>query len=128
MNKIFNPKASDWETILKRPTQTVDDIEETVNGVFKDIREHGDSAVAKYTSIFDNVELDANYASAKEIESANNLVSGDLKVAIQIAKDNIEKFHIAQKTERITVETTKGVLCWQSKFESTGNTSKRPKY
>lgn len=115
MNKIFNPKASDWETILKRPTQTVDDIEETVNGVFKDIREHGDSAVAKYTSIFDNVELDANYASAKEIESANNLVSGDLKVAIQIAKDNIEKFHIAQKTERITVETTEGVSCWQEK-------------
>ncbi len=115
MNKIFNPKASDWETILKRPTQTVDDIEETVNGVFKDIREHGDSAVAKYTSIFDNVELDANYASAKEIESANNLVSDDLKAAIQIAKDNIEKFHIAQKTERITVETTEGVSCWQEK-------------
>ncbi|RMB57342.1 histidinol dehydrogenase [Dokdonia sinensis] len=115
MNKSFNPNPAEWEAILKRPTQTVDDIEETVNGVFKDVRENGDTAVAKYTSIFDNVELENNYASAKEIEDAKNFISDDLKEAIQLAKSNIEKFHTAQKTERITVQTTEGVTCWQEK-------------
>jgi len=38
-----------------------------------------------------------------------------LKGAIALAKNNIEKFHKAQKTERVEVETTNGVLCWQEK-------------
>jgi histidinol dehydrogenase len=42
-------------------------------------------------------------------------VSKELKSAINIAKSNIEKFHQAQKTERVEVETTNGVFCWQEK-------------
>jgi len=43
------------------------------------------------------------------------LVSVELKKAINIAKSNIEKFHKAQKTENVIVETTAGVQCWQEK-------------
>ncbi len=50
-----------------------------------------------------------------EIKASEQLVSKDLKGAIKIAKENIEKFHKAQSTERIEIETTKGVLCWQEK-------------
>ena len=32
-----------------------------------------------------------------------------------MAKSNIEKFHTAQKTTRVSVETTPGVACWQEK-------------
>jgi histidinol dehydrogenase len=38
-----------------------------------------------------------------------------LKEAIQLAKSNIEKFHSAQKTSRVSVETAPGVQCWQEK-------------
>ena len=38
-----------------------------------------------------------------------------MKAAIQLAKSNIEKFHQAQKTNRVSVETTEGVHCWQEK-------------
>ena len=38
-----------------------------------------------------------------------------MKQAIYAAKSNIEKFHSAQKTSRLEVETTEGVLCWQEK-------------
>ncbi len=32
-----------------------------------------------------------------------------------MAKSNIEKFHTAQKTDRVVVETIEGVNCWQEK-------------
>ncbi len=115
MKKVFNPEESSWEELLQRPTQTVEDIEETVKTIFQDVQSNGDEAVAKYTDIFDGVRLDSIYASAKEIEAAKITTSQELKDAIQLAKDNIEKFHNAQKTVRVAVETTQGVHCWQEK-------------
>lgn len=115
MNKIFNPPKEEWTTILERPTQTVDDIENTVNGIFKEILQKGDEAVAKYTSIFDKVKLDSFTVSSNEIDNAEILLSSELKEAILLAKGNIERFHKAQKTGRVEVETTEGVTCWQEK-------------
>ena len=115
MKKIYNPKPESWSELLKRPTQTVEDIEETVKTVFKDVQSKGDQAIAKYTQLFDGVALEDMYAGAKEIENATNALSQNLKDAIQLAKGNIERFHIAQKTAKIEVETTSGVQCWQEK-------------
>ncbi|MGJ5640823.1 histidinol dehydrogenase [Formosa sp. S-31] len=115
MNIIENPNPSEWSDILKRPTQTVNDIETTVNEIFEDVKRHGDAAVAKYTSIFDGVSLENSLVSEAEIEVATNQVSEDLKTAIKKAFSNIERFHAAQKTSRVEVETTNGVKCWQEK-------------
>ncbi|MGC1517016.1 MAG: histidinol dehydrogenase [Maribacter sp.] len=115
MNKINNPKREDWTAVLKRPTQTVADIEGLVNGIFKEIAEDGDISLKKYTQQFDKVYLENFLVSEAEIKEANQVVSSDLKNAIQLAKSNIETFHKAQRTTRVEVETTKGVLCWQEK-------------
>ena len=53
--------------------------------------------------------------SENEIKDAVSLISDELKRAINLAKENITKFHIAQKTEKIFVETQLGVECWQEK-------------
>lgn len=115
MNKIYNPKKTDWKDVLKRPTQTVADIEDTVNTIFSEVEREGDSAVQKYTEKFDGVKLENRLVVEPEISEAANLVSKELKKAIQLAKSNIEIFHTAQITEKVTVETTKGVKCWQEK-------------
>jgi len=115
MNKIFNPKKEDWEELLKRPTQTIEDIEVTVNEVFSEVKSKGDPAVSKYTDLFDGVKLYDFKVTSEEIEEAKKLISKDLKNAIDLAKSNIKKFHSAQKTTKITVETTPGVTCWQEK-------------
>ena len=115
MKIINNPSRKDWTQILQRPTKTVDDIEGIVNEVFADIQQNGDAAIAKYTTKFDGVSLKNTIVSEKEIEEAISLVSNDLKDAINVAKENITKFHAAQKTEKVFVETTKGVECWQEK-------------
>ena len=115
MQIINNPNRSEWSEILKRPTQTVDDIEATVNLVFKAVQLNGDIAIKKYTLKFDAVSLESNMVSEKEISEAIKAVTKKLPNAIKQAKQNIEAFHTAQKTTKIEVETTKGVQCWQEK-------------
>ncbi|WP_291868963.1 histidinol dehydrogenase [Maribacter sp.] len=115
MNKIYNPNSEDWKTILMRPTQTVADIEDTVNGIFKEVQEGGDAVINNYTQKFDGVTLTCNVVALEEINSAVATVSEDLKKAIQLAKANIEIFHKAQKTTKVEVETATGVQCWQEK-------------
>ena len=115
MKKILNPPKSDWAEILRRPTQTVADIEQTVNQIFDEIRLKGDSAVAKYTELFDGIKTEDLKVSSSEIENAGKELSEELKNAIKLAKANIEKFHSAQRTEKISVKTADGVNCWQEK-------------
>jgi histidinol dehydrogenase len=115
MNKIYNPTNETWQSILKRPTANFSDIEETVKGIFKEIQTKGDSAVAKYTSLFDGISIENIEVTSEEINEAIKMVSDELKDAIVTAKSNIEKFHAAQKTSKIEIETTVGVQCWQEK-------------
>jgi histidinol dehydrogenase len=115
MNKIYNPSAETWSEILKRPTQTFNDIEATAKDIFKDIQINGDAAVAKYTSLFDGISVSTIEVSPDEILEAVNTISNDLKESIQLAKSNIEKFHTAQKTVKVNIETVSGVHCWQEK-------------
>lgn len=115
MNKIDNPPILDWKQVLERPTQTVADIESTVVSVFTEVKQDGDSAIKKYTEKFDGVSLDSSIVSTAEINEAEELVSEELKKAIQLAKSNIETFHKAQKTDKVSVQTANGVNCWQEK-------------
>jgi len=115
MKIIQNPDRNSWPEILKRPTNSYAEIEETVKGIFKEIQTKGDKAVAKYTAIFDGVSINNFEVSQQEIDEAIGKIPAELKNAIQLAKANIEKFHTAQKTQKIEIETTNGVFCWKEK-------------
>ena len=115
MQRINYPQPTEWEEILKRPTQTVSDIEEIVNSIFKEVQAEGDTVIKKYTAQFDKVSLESLLVNDAEIDNASNSVSDALKQAITLAKSNIEKFHAAQKTSKVEVETMPGVECWQEK-------------
>lgn len=115
MKTLYNPERETWKSVLERPTKSLADIESIVTTIFEEIVEGGDEVLKEYTEKFDNVEVDDFSIAKSEIEAAESLVSTELKVAIQLAKSNIEKFHKAQKTDKIQVETTVGVQCWQEK-------------
>lgn len=115
MNRVNNPKREDWPEILRRPTQTVADIEKIVESIFQEVQMDGDGAIKKYTDRFDQVQLDTFLVTADEIKEASDSVPTNLKKAISLAKSNIEKFHAAQKTTKVELETMPGVMCWQEK-------------
>ncbi len=114
MKNLFNnPPSTDWDVILKRPAFDSSQLEESVSKILLDIKLNGDEAVKKYALKFDGVELNELLVSDDEIKAAESLVSDDLKAAIAIAKQNIEKFHFAQVQEVEKIETTSGVICWR---------------
>ena len=115
MNIILNPIQSTWESILQRPTSNYAELDAIVSQIFKEVQTKGNDALSKYTSLFDGIILENILVLEEEIEFASNEVSEELKLAINLAKANIEKFHFAQKSEKIEVETLEGVLCWQEK-------------
>lgn len=61
------------------------------------------------------MSLEAIQVSEVEIEKGVSQVSSEMQKAIKVAADNVYRFHEAQKTQRVTVETYSGVNCWQEK-------------
>lgn len=112
---ITNPARETWADLLRRPTITLEDIDQTVDMIFSEIQTKGDQAVLKYSQLFDNSKSNEIKVSIEEINGAGEKISDPLKEAIQQAKSNIEAFHRAQITETVSVQTTEGVQCWQEK-------------
>jgi len=115
MKRYLNPDVSKWKTISRRPSFDFKEIEPIVLEVFEAIKNEGDSAVLNYTSTFDKVSLKSIKVLDIEIDNAIEKVSHELKNSILLAKENIEKFHSAQATKPIYVDTVEGVSCWQEK-------------
>ena len=113
MQIIKYPSKETWNEILKRPTQSLADIEQKVIPILEDVKLRGDEALKFYAQKFDNVELTELSVSAKEIEEALTLVSEELKQAIEVAYSNIFKFHQQQQPKVEVIETTEGVHCWR---------------
>lgn len=110
---VKNPKRKDWEDLTRRPALKQQNLQQLVDEVFQAIREEGDRAVLSYTKIFDKAEVFDLKTTINEVDEACDSVSEDLKAAIRLAADNIEKFHRAQTSPAVDLETLPGVRCWQ---------------
>ncbi|MEO6327880.1 MAG: histidinol dehydrogenase [Ginsengibacter sp.] len=113
MRTYINPPKDKWNEITERPKISDAELKNIVSDILIDVKENGDAAIKKYSLQFGKALLDDLKVSKEEIREAVLLVNEELKDAIQIAKSNIEKFHIAQKEEVRQIETTNGVLCWR---------------
>ena len=112
-NILKYPEKSTWETLLKRPALEKKDLRNTVQEIFLKVKDVGDVALREFSLKFDQVTIENLLVSEEEIENATNFVSEELKAAINQAKENIYKFHFAQKENPIEIKTTEGVICWR---------------
>ena len=112
-NVFINPLQEQWKTILERPAFDSKSLENIVTPILLDVKLNGDAAIKKYAAKFDGIELTELKVSEEEIMAAVALVDKELKVAIDLAKNNITKFHAAQKEIITQIETTTGVVCWR---------------
>ena len=113
MEIYINPEKNKWPQLLQRPVFDTSSLEKIVTVILEDVKLNGDAAAKKYALQFDGVELNDLKVSPKEIDEAIALVDDNLKAAIAIAKNNILKFHGAQKETVKQIETTSGVVCWR---------------
>ncbi len=113
---IKYPKRSEWTNLLKRPVMETASLEASVSAVLKEVKENGDEAVRRFTTIFDKVVLDKIEVTEDEIKKAISETSSELKAAIQIAAKNIQTFHEAQLQEEAIIETMPGIQCYRKKI------------
>lgn len=113
MNIYKNPKRETWFELTKRPVFKKQEVSEIIKEIFEEIERNGDQALIEFAEKFDSAKINQLRVTSKEINESVDLVSEELKFAIQIAKENITKFHASQKNEIQKVETTKGVICWR---------------
>jgi histidinol dehydrogenase len=112
MQVIKYPDKKDWQQLLQRPSQDFVSVKNIVQDIIDGVKQQGDDALKNYTKRFDNIELDDLNVSDEEW-STTELVNDNLKAAIDIAIQNVRKFHEAQKEPVQKIETMPGIICWR---------------
>jgi len=101
------------QELTNRNTDPNNAIQDTVSAIINEVRTHGDAALKSYAAQFDKVELEKLYLDASDIEELAMGISRDQMRALEIAFQNIHKFHSYQTKRERTVETMPGVSCWR---------------
>ncbi|TXF89954.1 histidinol dehydrogenase [Neolewinella aurantiaca] len=112
--KIYNnPSRANWPSLLQRPAKDLSNLRASVSSIMQSVKEGGDATLRELTARFDKVELGDLAVDAETIAAASDQLSPELRKAITLAKQNIERFHLAQQTKPEEIETMPGVTCWR---------------
>lgn len=89
------------EEILKlRKSVSIDDYIEKVKPIVEAVKREGDRAVIRFTKEFDGVEIESLRVSEDEFDEAYDAVDDSLIDALEVAKENIYRFHYVTSVER----------------------------
>lgn len=99
--------------LCKRNTDEDRSVAERVQQLISDVRSHGDQALFELTLRFDKAALDRLYLDKADLEELAAAIGDAEKEALNVACENIRKFHQSQIRDEQQVETTPGVTCWR---------------
>ena len=87
--------------IMRRAEQDISDLLPTAQEVVERVRTEGDAAVVAYTRKFDseNYTVEMIRATPEDFTAAREQVSDEVIAAIELAHDNIQRFHEEQMPE-----------------------------
>ncbi|MCG8308432.1 MAG: histidinol dehydrogenase [Cytophagales bacterium] len=111
MKVLVHPTGDELKSALKRPVRKLRSIKKIVKPILKNVKTRGDRALLKYSLEYDHVQLNELVVNREEIRHGCEQIDQKLRDAITTAKDNIEKFHKAQSSPELVVETMPGVIC-----------------
>jgi histidinol dehydrogenase len=113
MRVINKPSKNQWKQLLERPYVDNSTVLNSVKEILKSVEKGRDETLKELTKKFEGALLAELKVSEEELANAENMVPGELKTAIQQAKDNISRFHQAQVKQEERIETMPGVECWR---------------
>lgn len=104
--------AREQQAALARPAIAESGLlSQQVENILSNVRNNGDKALFELTEKFDGVKLSTLTVSPEKVALAKKALSSKRLKAIETAYEQIKRFHEAQVTQDITVETTPGVVC-----------------
>jgi histidinol dehydrogenase len=110
----------DWKSLspserhdaLRRPAQRdAASINAAAQNIIDTVRRDGDAAVLALTEKFDEVRLASMQVTPQEFIDAERALNADQIAAIERAISNVNRFHAAQGSAPLRVETAPGVVC-----------------
>lgn len=101
------------EELCSRQAEDDNLIISKVKDIISTVKSDGDNALHSYASQFDKVQLNQLFIDKTGIEKLANEIPITVKNAIDIAYQNIYKFHQTQLKTEDKVETMPGVNCWR---------------
>lgn len=113
MKTYILPNDEKLSKVIVRPTLAVEDLDDLVWDILKNVKENGDKALIEYNKKFNQFDAVDFRVSHEELKNSEKNISVELKNAIALAAANIKKFHSNQRITEEKIETTKGVSCWR---------------
>lgn len=114
--KLYNYKDLTQQKIKELCSRQVADDNEVilrVKNIVDFVKKDGDAALHSYAEQFDKVKLSTLFIGKDELLKLAKQIPEKVKNAIDIAYQNIYKFHEAQLKTEVKVETMEGVTCWR---------------
>lgn len=100
------------QAALARPAQqSRAEIAATALEIIQAVRRDGDAALLSYTQKLDHVTLGSLRVTEDEFAASRAALTPSQRKSIQVAIENVHRFHAAQLPQPLSLETTRGVRC-----------------
>lgn len=104
--------AAEQAAILRRPAQdSAGELLQKTQAIIDAVRAGGDAALRAITERFDGTRLEQLQVGETEFSTAGQALSGAQLSALKRAIANVRRFHEAQLSEPLSIETSPGVIC-----------------
>ena len=107
-NRLSNAQRNE---ALQRPAEETARATAAARDILERVRREGDAALLALTEQFDGVRLEALRVTRQEFADAESVITAQQHAAIERAIGNIRRFHAAQSSLPLRVETSPGVIC-----------------
>jgi histidinol dehydrogenase len=110
----------DWNSLdaaarrqaLARPRlDAAGDVETLARSIIREVRKDGDAALLAFAERFDHAKLTSLAVSEAEFDYAEKQLDAKQIAAIEIAIDNVRRFHAAQLAAPLSMDVMPGVRC-----------------
>ncbi len=113
MIKIINIENAAKEDILTRDIKLESGVEAIVADIIKNVKDNGDNALKEYALKFDGAEIENLRVTQAEIGAAYESEDKALIETLEIAKNNIERFHRNQLRSGFEIDNGDGSVSGQ---------------
>ena len=113
MIRIYEFDRLSPEEFLNRDIQAEEDVSAAVDAVLANVKANGDAALRDYTKQFDGVLLDNLQVSEAEMETAWGSVEPDFLKTLEMAAENIRRFHEQQVHRDFVLTDKPGIVMGQ---------------
>jgi histidinol dehydrogenase len=103
--------AAQCEALQRPALKNAAGVTAAARDIIERVRRDGDAALLALTQQFDGVRLAALAVTKQELAAAERAVTAEQHAAIERAIENVRRFHAAQSSPPLRVETSPGVTC-----------------